>query len=70
MPHGLVAVGQDARPYPSTAMWAEPDLDAAARLMRDVYVSEREVERWVTADASRFARPTPANEPQRSCTHA
>ena len=26
VPYELVAVGQDARPYPSTAMWAEPDL--------------------------------------------
>src|SRR5207302_10355100 len=32
-----IAVGQDAHPYPAHATWADPDLDQAAALMRQVF---------------------------------
>jgi len=35
-------VGADCEPYPSTAHWAEPDLDHAASLMRQVYTDRAE----------------------------
>lgn len=34
VPWTPVAIGPDAAPYPAGAMWADPDLDAAARLLR------------------------------------
>jgi hypothetical protein len=35
--HGMTSVGIEAEPYyPADGMWAEPDLDGAARAMRDV----------------------------------
>ena len=33
----LVAIGEDAAPYPADGVWAQPDLEHAARLLRDVY---------------------------------
>lgn len=36
VPYEIVEVGPDAAPYPPDARWAEPDLDAAARAMREV----------------------------------
>ena len=36
IPHRLVPVGPDCYPYHAEALWAEPDLDAAARAMRQV----------------------------------
>ena len=36
IPYTLVEVGPDAAPYPDTALWADPDLDAAAEQMRRV----------------------------------
>jgi glycosyltransferase involved in cell wall biosynthesis/SAM-dependent methyltransferase len=33
----LVAIGPDAPPYPAHGEWARPDVDHAARLMRDVF---------------------------------
>ncbi len=32
-----IAVGEDAHPYPASAMWADPDLDQAAALMQQVF---------------------------------
>ena len=37
VPHSLVPIPRGCDPYPTGAMWAEPDLDAAASAMRDVY---------------------------------
>ena len=37
VPYELVEVGPGAEPYPPGAIWAEPDLDAAAGLMRAVF---------------------------------
>lgn len=36
VPYTLREVGPNAAPYPPDARWAEPDLDAAARAMREV----------------------------------
>lgn len=35
--HRLVEIGPDAVPYPAAGRWAEPDVDDAARLMREVF---------------------------------
>ncbi len=35
--HELVPIGNGASPYPADGVWAEPDLDHAARLMRQVF---------------------------------
>jgi SAM-dependent methyltransferase/glycosyltransferase involved in cell wall biosynthesis len=35
--HSMAKIGTDAGPYPPEAEWAEPDLDQAARLMRQVF---------------------------------
>jgi glycosyltransferase involved in cell wall biosynthesis len=37
VPYDLVPVGPDADPYPTAAMWAEPDLAAAAEAMRALF---------------------------------
>ncbi len=45
------AVGPDAHPYQATDRWADPDLDAAAELLRRVYERPEEARR--RADAGR-----------------
>ena len=35
--HSLAEIGAGHDPYPASARWAEPDLDHAARLMREVF---------------------------------
>ena len=37
VPHGMVAIGPGANPYPEDKAWADPDLDAAARMMREAF---------------------------------
>jgi glycosyltransferase involved in cell wall biosynthesis len=37
VPYELVDVGDDAPPYPPEARWAEPDVDAAASLLRELF---------------------------------
>jgi glycosyltransferase involved in cell wall biosynthesis len=37
VPWRLVEVGEAGRPYPAGALWADPDLDAAAAAMRRVF---------------------------------
>ncbi len=37
VPHGMVEIGPDAVPYPADKEWAEPDLERAAELMRQVF---------------------------------
>lgn len=37
VPHTMVEIGADAAPYPADKDWAEPDLDRAAELMREVF---------------------------------
>jgi glycosyltransferase involved in cell wall biosynthesis/SAM-dependent methyltransferase len=36
-PHAMSEIGPDAGPYPPDKEWAEPDLDRAAELMREVF---------------------------------
>ncbi|HET9676293.1 MAG TPA: methyltransferase domain-containing protein, partial [Solirubrobacterales bacterium] len=35
--HAMTEIGPDAAPYPADQEWAEPDLDRAAELMREVF---------------------------------
>jgi glycosyltransferase involved in cell wall biosynthesis len=50
IPYRLAPVGPDAAPYPPDALWAEPDLDAAAAAMREVaHDPERAAERGLRA---------------------
>ena len=37
VPFKMTEIGPDANPYPADKQWAEPDLDAAAAAMREVY---------------------------------
>jgi glycosyltransferase involved in cell wall biosynthesis/SAM-dependent methyltransferase len=37
VPHTMSEIGPDAPPYPADKEWAEPDLDRAAELMRNVF---------------------------------
>jgi glycosyltransferase involved in cell wall biosynthesis/SAM-dependent methyltransferase len=37
VPHTMVEIGPDAPPYPADKQWAEPDLDRASALMRQVF---------------------------------
>jgi glycosyltransferase involved in cell wall biosynthesis/SAM-dependent methyltransferase len=37
VPYEMAEIGPDAHPYPADKEWAEPDLEAAAALMRRVY---------------------------------
>lgn len=37
VPYGLSALDEPVGPYPAGTVWAEPDLDAAAELMRQAY---------------------------------
>jgi glycosyltransferase involved in cell wall biosynthesis/SAM-dependent methyltransferase len=43
--HGWTTVGRGAHPYPPDATWAEPDLDHAAKLMREVFDDPDEAQR-------------------------
>lgn len=43
--HGWATVGPGAQPYPAGATWAEPDLEHAARLMRQVFKDRGEARR-------------------------
>jgi glycosyltransferase involved in cell wall biosynthesis len=45
VPFRLVPVPPGTDPYPSEARWADPDIDAAARLMRHVYTNRAEAQR-------------------------
>ena len=42
VPYELVAIPRGCDPYPAGALWAEPDLDVAARLMREVWERREE----------------------------
>ena len=37
VPYELVEIGPGADPYPASGQWAEPDIDEAGRLMREVF---------------------------------
>jgi len=53
VPFELVPVGHGHAPYPADARWAQPDLDAAAALLRLVF--DQPVERQNTAERGRRA---------------
>jgi glycosyltransferase involved in cell wall biosynthesis/SAM-dependent methyltransferase len=42
VPHGLTTLARSAGPYPAGTTWAEPDVDGAARLMREVFENPEE----------------------------
>ena len=56
----LVPIGEGADPYPPDGEWAEPDLDDAARLMREVF---EQPERGAGARGARAGRPARAPLP-------
>src|SRR5207248_3126083 len=37
VPYGLTTLEQAVGPYPAGTVWADPDLDEAARLLREVF---------------------------------
>lgn len=45
VPHSLVHIPPGCDPYPTSARWAEPDIDAAAEMLRTVLAGGPEVER-------------------------
>jgi len=60
VPYRLASVPPGCEPYPVTAQWADPDLDAAAELMRDVWESPkkaRELGRRAQEDVLRRNSP-------------
>jgi glycosyltransferase involved in cell wall biosynthesis len=55
VPHTLVPVPPGCDPYPTTAQWADPDLDEAVRLMREVHADPELRERLGAAAARTIA---------------
>ncbi|MFJ1762741.1 glycosyltransferase [Amycolatopsis sp. NPDC088138] len=45
IPHGMIEVGEGWPPYQPEAVWADPDLDAAAKAMREVADDPEEARR-------------------------
>jgi Glycosyl transferases group 1 len=43
--HQLVPIGPGSEPYPPDGVWAQPDVDHAARLMREVFENREEAAR-------------------------
>lgn len=65
VPHTMVEIGPDARPYPADKEWADPDLDRAAELMRQVFQSPEEAARRgskAAEDIRRTHSPEAASE--------
>jgi glycosyltransferase involved in cell wall biosynthesis len=55
--HQLIPVGEGADPYPAAAVWADPDIDHAAALMRHVY-NDRDACQKLGAVAAKDIRRT------------
>jgi glycosyltransferase involved in cell wall biosynthesis len=55
--HEIVPIGEGAAPYPPDAMWAEPDVEHAAALMRQVF-DDREATARLGATAADSIRRT------------
>ena len=55
--HRLIALDQDYSPYPKNSVWANPDLDHAAELMRSVFTN-RKLARDVGLQAQKDVRAT------------
>lgn len=67
--HRLVPIGAGSEPYPPDGLWAEPDLDHAARLMRQVFENREEARRRgerAAADIRRTHGPEVAGTAMRS----
>jgi glycosyltransferase involved in cell wall biosynthesis/SAM-dependent methyltransferase len=65
VPYELTEIGPDANPYPPDKEWAEPDVERAAALMREVYENPEEAEargRQAAADIRRNHSPQAAAE--------
>lgn len=65
VPHAMAPIGPDASPYPAEIEWAEPDLDRAAELMRQVFENQEEAARRgerAAADIRRTHSPEAARE--------
>ncbi|HEX8049994.1 MAG TPA: methyltransferase domain-containing protein, partial [Solirubrobacterales bacterium] len=65
VPYELTAIGPDANPYPADKEWAEPDVERAAALMREVYENPEEAAargRRAAADIRRNHSPQAAAE--------
>lgn len=63
VPYTLVPVGPDLAPYPSTAHWAEPDIEVAAQHMRSIVDDPdhaREVGERARAAVARIGDPSAA----------
>jgi hypothetical protein len=63
--HQMVPIGPGAPPYPADSRWAEPDVDHASRLMREVFDQpERSAERGrrAAADIRRTHSPDAAGK--------
>jgi glycosyltransferase involved in cell wall biosynthesis/SAM-dependent methyltransferase len=63
--HGMAEIGPDADPYPPDKQWAEPDLDRASALMREVFENPEEASargRRAAADIRASHTPEAAGE--------
>jgi glycosyltransferase involved in cell wall biosynthesis len=56
VPYTMTTVGPDAAPYDSSGLWAEPDVDAAAEMMRRVFEAPDEASRRAAAAQEVLAR--------------
>ncbi|HEY8217642.1 MAG TPA: glycosyltransferase family 4 protein [Acidimicrobiia bacterium] len=54
VPYSLVEVGHESAPYPPDALWAEPDLDAAAAAMRELFESPERAQELGTRGRDRI----------------
>jgi glycosyltransferase involved in cell wall biosynthesis len=60
VPYEIVPVGNKAAPYQAEATWAQPDVDAAADIMREVFHNQNEAaQRGVAAQRDLLARFSP-----------
>jgi glycosyltransferase involved in cell wall biosynthesis/SAM-dependent methyltransferase len=65
VPYELTEIGPDANPYPADKEWADPDVERAAALMREVYGNPEEAAargRRAAADIRRNHSPQAAAE--------
>lgn len=66
--HDWARVGDDAHPYPPDGEWAEPDLQHAAELMREVFENPAEAAARGKAGAASIRRTNSAETAGRSMT--
>src|SRR6185312_320759 len=65
VPHAMTRIGPGANPYPPDKEWAEPDLDRASALMRQVFEDPEAAAlrgRRAAADIRRTHSPGAASE--------